>query len=193
MRDLGSVVPNSSSYFDYDFMIYSMKKLVYNEKLPDGQMLQTWQMDICPQTSWDTDKTGQSSLKASFHTLWCILISMDMSLSKLWELVMEREAWRPAVGWVTKSRTRLRDWTELNSAYKVNNQSWQYTAWHTPFPSWNQSIVPCPVLTVASWPAYRFCRRQVRWSGIPISLSLAFPNSSTVCCDPHSQRLWHSQ
>ena len=31
------------------------------------------------------------------------------------------------------------------------------------------SVVPCPVLTVASWPAYRFPRRQIRWSGIPIS------------------------
>ena len=34
---------------------------------------------------------------------------------------------------------------------------------------WNQSVVPCPVLTVASWSAYSFLRRQVRWSGIPIS------------------------
>ena len=39
--------------------------------------------------------------------------------------------------------------------------------WWTPFPIWNQSVVPCPVLTVASWPAYRFLKRQVRWSGIP--------------------------
>ena len=37
---------------------------------------------------------------------------------------------------------------------------------------WNQSVVPCSVLTVASWPAYRFLRRQVRWSGIPISLRI---------------------
>ena len=41
--------------------------------------------------------------------------------------------------------------------------------WRSPFPIWNQSIVPCPGLTVAFWPAYRFLRRQVRWSGIPIS------------------------
>ena len=52
------------------------------------------------------------------------------------------------------------------------------------FSNRNQSIVPCLVLTISSWPAYRFLTRQVR--------RLVFPfveEYSTVCCDPHSQRL----
>ena len=39
--------------------------------------------------------------------------------------------------------------------YKLNKQGDNIQPWHTPFPIWNQSVVPCPVLTVASWPAYR--------------------------------------
>ena len=57
----------------------------------------------------------------------------------------------------------------MYSAYKLDKQGDNIQPWHTPFPIWNQFVVPCPVLTVAFWPAYRFLKRQVRWSGIPIS------------------------
>ena len=53
-----------------------------------------------------------------------IIDSMDMSLSKLRDLVMGREAWRDAVHGVTKSQTGLSDWTELNwSVFKFETQS----------------------------------------------------------------------
>ena len=57
----------------------------------------------------------------------------------------------------------------MYSAYKLDKQGDNIQPWRTPFPIWSQSFVPWLVLTVASGPAYRFLRRQVRWSGIPIS------------------------
>ena len=53
-------------------------------------------------------------------------------------------------------------------ALKLNTQGASTQLGRTPLPILNQSVDPCPVLTVASYPADRFLRRQVRWSGIPI-------------------------
>ena len=57
-------------------------------------------------------------------------------------------------------------------AYELNKQGDNIQPWCTPFPIWNQSVVPCPVLTVASWPTNRFLKRQVRWSGMLISFRI---------------------
>ena len=56
------------------------------------------------------------------------------------------------------------------SAYKLNKQGDNKQPWLTPFSVLNQLIAPCKVLTVASWAANRFLRKQVRWSGCLISL-----------------------
>ena len=64
------------------------------------------------------------------------------------------------------------------SAHEVNKQDDNIQPWHAPFPIWNQSVVPCPVLTVVSWPAYRFLKRHVR--GLVFHLFQNFP----VYCDP---------
>ena len=62
----------------------------------------------------------------------------------------------------------------MYSAYKQNKQGDNTQPWCTPFPILNQSVIPCPVLTVSSWSAYRFLKRQVRWSGISISLRIVY-------------------
>ena len=69
------------------------------------------------------------------------------------------------------------------SAYKLNKKGDNIQPWCIPFPICNKCVVPFPVLTVASWPAYRFFRRQLKWSSVPI-----FKEFSTVCCDLYSQR-----
>ena len=64
-----------------------------------------------------------------------IIDAMDLSLSRLWVLVMDREAWRAAVHAVSKRSVRLSNWTELSWACKVLQVIWTWRWWFMGF-SW---------------------------------------------------------
>ena len=90
-------------------------------------------------------------------------------------------------------------WHLAYSTYKLNKQGVNIQPWSTPFPVLNQSIIPCLVLIVASWSAYRFLQRQVGWSGITIFLrifhSLLWSTQSKALAQPIKQNLmffWNS-
>ena len=114
-----------------------LKSILMNVKVESekvGLKLNIQKMKImasCPITSWEIDGETVETV-------------LDVSLSELWELVMDREAWCAAIHGVAKSRTRLSDWTELNwkslqmvaaatklkDAYSLEEKLWPtYTAY----------------------------------------------------------------
>ena len=81
----------------------------------------------------------------------------------------------------------------MYSAYKLNKQGDNIQPWSTSFPIWKESVVPCSVLTVTSWPAYWFLRSGGLTCLLSTKIFLSLSEFSTVYCDPHSQRFWRSQ
>ena len=95
--------------------------------------------------------------------------SMDMSLIKLWVLVMDRKDWRPAVHGVTKSRTWLSDWTEVNWEVKGHLSQFQVppvpSLWH-----WKENVI---ILYLVQPSHHR-----------------GFPGASNVKNPPARQEIW---
>ena len=124
---------------------------------PDAMSLVFWMLSFKPTFSCSSFTFTKRLYSSSFYAIRVVLYAYLRLLIFLPAILI------PACA---SPRLALR---MVYSAYKLNKQGDNIQPWCTHFPIWNQSVVPCPVLTVASWPAYRFLKRQVRWSGIPIS------------------------
>ena len=138
--------------------VSNVSPLICHEMMqPDATILVSWMLSFNPVLSLSS---------RGYLVPWPLSAIRMVTFAYLWLLIFFPAILIPAC--VSSSLA----FHMMYSAYKLIKQNDNLQVCCTLFPIWNQSILPCPVLIVASWPAYRFLIWQVRWSDIPISLRI---------------------
>ena len=119
---------------------------------PDAMILAFWMLSFKPTFSLSSFTFMKRLLSSSLSAIRAVSYAYLRLLISLPALLIAACAWSSPA------------FHMMYSAYKLNKQGNNIHPWHTPFLIWNQFVVPCPVLTIASWPAFRFLRiGQVVW------------------------------
>ena len=161
LKSLSAIILESRKRKSATFSILS-PSICHEVMGPDAMILVFWMLSFKPAFSL----FSFTFIKRLFSSSLLSAIRVEMSSAYLRLLLFLPAILIPACDSSSLS------FYMIYSAYKLNKQGDNMQHWSTPFPIWSQPIFPCLVLTVASWPAYRFFRRQVRWLGIPISLRI---------------------
>ena len=110
---------------------YSLEGLMLKLKITCGHLM--WRADSLEKTLILGKTEGRRRGRQRMRRLDGIIDTMDLGLSKFWEIVKDRETWHAAVHWVAKSRMWFSDWTTIkppNESWEMNNKIIKTLLWN---------------------------------------------------------------